>query len=321
MIRLDAHRDEFHRDQQWHKPVRVATTADITIATALNAGDTLDGITLATGDRVLVKDQSAGAGNGIYIVGASPARAYDMLTGIQAMGAFVYVIAGTANGGKLFKNTNTTLPTIGSTALTFTEFASASTAASISVADSAGWFTGTNVETVLAELAAKAIGYQAHGAMGAAETFDAAIGWHSGTLDANCTFTLTGAPTGTVSSLFLELLQDGTGGRTITLPASVVNKADLEAAQDTTADVTTFLVLVSRDGGTTWFGGWWGSGGTFVASLGDLSDVALSTPQEGDDLRYVSGLWVNDSRKWEPVTNGEDVFVWDSDDLVMDWST
>src|SRR5262245_59400381 len=39
--------------------VRVATTVDITIATALNNGDTLDGVTLATGDRVLVKDQSA----------------------------------------------------------------------------------------------------------------------------------------------------------------------------------------------------------------------------------------------------------------------
>lgn len=121
-IRLDAHRDEFHRDQQWHKPCRVATTANVTISTALNAGDTLDGVTLVAGDRVLVKDQSTGSQNGIYVVSASPARAYDMLAGIQAMGAFVYVISGTANGGKLFKNTNTSLPTIGSTALTFAEY-------------------------------------------------------------------------------------------------------------------------------------------------------------------------------------------------------
>lgn len=123
-IRFDAHRDEFHRDQQWHKPVRVATTADVTISTALNAGDTIDGVTLAAGDRVLVKDQGTGSQNGIYIVSASPARAYDMLTGIQAWGAFVYVIAGTANAGTLWYNTNATLPTIGSTSLTFTEFVS-----------------------------------------------------------------------------------------------------------------------------------------------------------------------------------------------------
>lgn len=120
--RQDAHLDEFHRDQQWHKPVRVATTANVTISTALNAGDTIDGVTLAAGDRVLVKNQSTGSQNGIYVAGATPARAYDMVAGIQARGAFVYVIAGTANGGKLFYNTNTTLPTIDTDALTFTEF-------------------------------------------------------------------------------------------------------------------------------------------------------------------------------------------------------
>ena len=108
-------------------------------------------------------------------------------------------------------------------------------ASAVTVTDTGGWFAGGDVEEVLDELAAKAIGYEAHGSMGATETFDAAIGWHSGTLNANCTFTLTAAPSGTQSSLFLELLQDGTGGWTITLPASVVNKADIEADQDTTA--------------------------------------------------------------------------------------
>lgn len=121
-IRLDAHKPEFHRAAPPQLPVRVATTANITISTALNSGDTIDGVTLATGDRVLVKDQSTGAQNGIYIVRASPGRAYDFLEGVAAMGALIYVIAGTANGGKMFKNTNTTLPTIGTTALTFSEF-------------------------------------------------------------------------------------------------------------------------------------------------------------------------------------------------------
>jgi len=124
VIRLDAHKDEFHRDQQWHKPVRVASTATVTIATGLNAGDSIDGVTLAAGDRVLLKDQSTASQNGIYVVRASPGRAYDMLTGLQTMGSFVYVIAGTTNGGKVFRNTNTSLPTVGSTSLTFTEFSS-----------------------------------------------------------------------------------------------------------------------------------------------------------------------------------------------------
>ena len=47
--------------------VRAATTANITIATALNNGDTLDGVTLATNDLVLVKDQSTAIQNGVYI--------------------------------------------------------------------------------------------------------------------------------------------------------------------------------------------------------------------------------------------------------------
>jgi len=121
-IRLDAHKPEFHRAAPPQLPVRVATTANLTISTGLNAGDTVDGVTLAAGDRVLVKDQSTGSQNGVYIAGASPARAFDMEEGVAAYGALIYVVAGTANGGKLFRNTNTSVPTIGSTALTFADY-------------------------------------------------------------------------------------------------------------------------------------------------------------------------------------------------------
>ena len=65
-----------------------ATTANITISTALNNGDTLDGVTLSTNDRVLVKDQSTSSENGIYVVGASPARASDLAAGADAAGMF-----------------------------------------------------------------------------------------------------------------------------------------------------------------------------------------------------------------------------------------
>ena len=115
----ERHRPHFHRKAPMLESVRVATTANITIATALNAGDTLDGITLAADDRVLVKDQTTGSGNGIYVVSASPARAYDQSTDDPAFGFLVYVREGTTNGGTLWKNTNTTAPTIDTTALTF----------------------------------------------------------------------------------------------------------------------------------------------------------------------------------------------------------
>ena len=99
--------------------VRAATTANITIATALNNGDTLDGITLATGDRVLVKDQSSGAENGIYIVGASPARATDYDSDAEIRQSMVLVQEGTANAGRFYQNTNTAAITVDSTAITY----------------------------------------------------------------------------------------------------------------------------------------------------------------------------------------------------------
>lgn len=102
--------------------VRAATTGNITIATALNNGDTLDGVTLATGDLVLVKDQSSAAENGLYVVGASPVRwaalgLYDLYCGM-----LVTVQEGTANAGRVWLCTSSAGGTLGSTALAFSRF-------------------------------------------------------------------------------------------------------------------------------------------------------------------------------------------------------
>lgn len=84
---------------RWKQPVRVATTANINLGVDLENGDTIDGVTLATGDRVLVKNQTAGGGrfNGIYIVQASGAalRAADADTGDELISAAVFVREGT----------------------------------------------------------------------------------------------------------------------------------------------------------------------------------------------------------------------------------
>lgn len=99
--------------------VRVATTANVTIATALNEGDTLDGIELADGDLVLVKNQSSASGNGIFVVGDTPARdeSYETIPALH--GILVEVGEGTANGGKLFRSTTAATGTIDSTSVTF----------------------------------------------------------------------------------------------------------------------------------------------------------------------------------------------------------
>lgn len=161
-------------------------------------------------------------------------------------------------------------------------------ASAVSVLDSAGWFAATDAEAALAEVAAKVVGYQAHGAMGATETFNVLTGWHSGTFDANCTFTLSGAVSAVGAQMLLELAQNGTGGWTITLPSSVSNKAQLEADQDTTASTTSFLILMTRDGGTTWYGFWAGGSGSSIDPATTVEDETTFgiTPAVGTDLEY-----------------------------------
>jgi hypothetical protein len=106
--------------------VVAATTANITIATALNNGDTLDGVSLSTNDRVLVKDQSSASENGIYIVGSSPARADDLAAGADAAGMFTFVEQGTVNADNGFVCTsNKGSAVVGTNNLAFAQFSGA----------------------------------------------------------------------------------------------------------------------------------------------------------------------------------------------------
>ena len=103
-----------------------ATTANITIATALNNGDTLDGVTLSTNDRVLVKDQNTSSENGIYVVGSSPARAVDLAAGADAAGMFTFIEQGTTNADNGFVCTsNKGSAVVGTNNLTYAQFSGA----------------------------------------------------------------------------------------------------------------------------------------------------------------------------------------------------
>lgn len=112
-----------------HDAVQAATTAAVTLATDLENGDTLDGVTLATGNRVLVKNQADKTTNGVYVVAASgaPSRATDYNeTGEVDAGDFIFVQAGTVNGKTGWVQTNT-ITTIGSDNIEFTQFSGAGT--------------------------------------------------------------------------------------------------------------------------------------------------------------------------------------------------
>lgn len=108
---------------KWKKEVRVATTANGALATAYENGDSLDGQTLATGDRILIKDQTTQTENGIYTVNASgaPTRATDADSSAELDSATVFVRSGSTNADRAYTQT-TDLPTIGSSNIVFARF-------------------------------------------------------------------------------------------------------------------------------------------------------------------------------------------------------
>jgi hypothetical protein len=112
-----------------HASVKAATTANIALSTDLENGDTLDGVTLATGNRVLVKNQTDKTENGIYVVKISgtPDRADDYNSaGEVDAGDFIFVEAGTTNAKTGYVQTNL-ITTVGSDNIEFTQFSGAGT--------------------------------------------------------------------------------------------------------------------------------------------------------------------------------------------------
>lgn len=104
----------------WKDPVRVATTVTGTLATAYANGQVVDGITLVTGDRILLKNQSTAAENGIYTVNGAgaPTRAADANIATEVNKATVLVLSGTAGIGDTYTQT-ATVTTLGTDAQTW----------------------------------------------------------------------------------------------------------------------------------------------------------------------------------------------------------
>jgi hypothetical protein len=97
-----------------------ATTANIT----LSGTQTIDGVALIAGDRCLVKNQTASADNGIYLVAAGAwTRATDMDTWAEVPGAFTFIEQGTLYADTGWVCTSNAGGTIGVTAITWVQFA------------------------------------------------------------------------------------------------------------------------------------------------------------------------------------------------------
>jgi hypothetical protein len=111
------------RGLSWKEEVRAATTTNGTLATAYANGQTIDGISLVTNDRILIKDQTSHQEDGIYTVNASgaPTRATDADATAELENATVFVSAGTVNADKAFTQT-ATITTPGTTVQAWVQF-------------------------------------------------------------------------------------------------------------------------------------------------------------------------------------------------------
>jgi hypothetical protein len=107
----------------WRESVVVATTGNIT----LSGEQTIDGIAVVAGNRVLVRSQSTASENGIYTAAAGAwSRSTDSDTGLEILGASVFVLSGTTYENTQWSNINTSTPTIGVSDITYSQI-SAST--------------------------------------------------------------------------------------------------------------------------------------------------------------------------------------------------
>lgn len=105
---------------KWKNPVKVATTTNIT----LSGTQTIDGISVNVGDRVLVKNQSTASQNGIYDVSSSTwIRSSDMNAWAMVPSAAVMVEQGTVNADTRWNCTSDSGGTLDTTAITFVQFA------------------------------------------------------------------------------------------------------------------------------------------------------------------------------------------------------
>ena len=135
--------------------VRAATSAAGTLATSFENGDVVDGVTLATGDRILIKNQAAPAENGIYVVAASgaPTRATDMDAWAEIPGAFVAVEEGTANADTIWLCTANAGGTLNTTAITWQQIPTTAGYTTANFVDNevpSGSINGSNVTFTLA---------------------------------------------------------------------------------------------------------------------------------------------------------------------------
>jgi hypothetical protein len=137
----------------WHPAVDAATTANVGLSTALASGQTIDGVTLSTGQRVLVKNQSTASQNGIYVVPSTGAAslATDSVTGELTEQSTVRVESGSVNAGTQWTLSTANPITVGTTSQTWVSTSPLSYSAGNGLALSGTTFAVNNGAGIIAD--------------------------------------------------------------------------------------------------------------------------------------------------------------------------
>lgn len=128
----------------WKQAARAASVANVSVS---SAPASIDGVTLVSGDRVLLKDQSTASQNGIYVfngTGSALTRSTDAQTWSEIVGLVLYIEEGTVNSGSKWVDTNVAGGTLGTTAITFTVFAAASALDGVGTTGYNAYWTGAH---------------------------------------------------------------------------------------------------------------------------------------------------------------------------------
>jgi hypothetical protein len=244
--------DNLVQGLSWKKAVRAATTTAGTLASSFENGDSIDGVTLATNDRILIKNQSTASENGIYTVNASgaPTRATDADTGAEMVNATVFVSEGTTLAETQWTCSTNAPITIGSTSLAFVQLTAGGGAAW-------GAITGTlsSQADLQAALDAKAQDRRTVTALATSGSvgIDVSLGdYFTLALAGNVSgFTFSNLPgSGKGVSLMIRITQDATA-RTVAWPSSFRWEGTAPVVS-TGSGAIDLLALTSFDNGTKW---------------------------------------------------------------------
>lgn len=274
------------------KSVKAATTANIT----LSGTQTIDDIALVAGDRVLVKNQTTQAENGIYVVSATAwARSADADTISKIAGACVNVDSGTTNGGWRFDTDLKTTDTLGTTAVNFyrvldtSDLATANTANKVVQRDASGNFSAGTITAALTGNASTATTLQT----GRTIAMTGDVTWTSASFNgsANVTGTATLANSGVTAGTYKSVTVDAKGRVTAgTNPTTLAGYGITDAAALSGATFTGTVVLSDQQ-----------------LTRAVLTDCAYNyfDSSTTNALNYVNGS----HQRWAPATGAQTLSI------------